>query len=207
MKHLGISPAEPQLKAFDIYCEELLRWNRTYNLTAITNERDIINKHFLDSLLYLLAIPRTRCSLCDVGSGAGFPGVPIAIIRPDILVTPVESSRKRAAFLYYLRQKLALNNLEIVNKRIEDMQDRTFDVITTRALFSPEELIRKTCRLLSPKGVLILSQGQGYKEGRDNNLGQFSRDIIETYIPNTNIKRILIIIQRQPVQTVTDQLH
>ena len=114
LRELGIEPTEQILGHFDIYLRELKKWNKVYNLTAITDDREIIVKHFLDSLLYLKAIPDGQVTLCDVGSGGGFPGIPIAIVRRDLLITLLEPSRKKIAFLRQMRRLLSLENVEIL---------------------------------------------------------------------------------------------
>lgn len=86
------------LEKFIIYLNELKKWNKTYNLTSIEDDVAIIIKHFLDSLLYLCFIPEKQLSIADVGSGAGFPGVPIAIVRPDLKITLIEPSWKKVRF-------------------------------------------------------------------------------------------------------------
>jgi 16S rRNA (guanine527-N7)-methyltransferase len=85
---------------------ELKKWNRAYNLTGLKTDEDIIVKHFLDSLLYIKALPDRKLKLADAGTGAGFPGIPIKIIRPEINITLIESSRKKSAFLRHLLREL-----------------------------------------------------------------------------------------------------
>ena len=200
LKSLDIEPDIYKITLFETYLRELLRWNKTYNLTAITDERDIINKHFLDSLLYLKFIMALKGlkndNLCDVGTGAGFPGVPFAIIREDIQVSLVESSRKKCSFLYQIRQLLGLKNIEIINKPVEELSNRTFDLVVTRALFNIQEMVKKCNRLLSPQGLMILSKGEkGYEELKKIPNG-YSVNTLQISIPNTNMARLLISICR-----------
>ncbi len=196
LKALNIVPSEDVLYAFEVYLNELLRWNKAYNLTAITNEQDIINKHFLDSLLIVNLLPREPLKLCDIGSGAGFPGVPVAIVRPDIKVVLLEPSRKRAQFLYHIRHKLGLSSVEVIQRRVEDLDGISFDVITTRALFAPKELYEKSRRLLSPKGTFVLSLGQrAFNEFIKAKDLCCRYNVTETYIPNTEIKRLLVVFE------------
>ncbi len=149
---------------FETYLHELKKWNNVYNITAITDNREIVIKHFLDSLLYLKAFPKEPFTLCDVGTGGGFPGIPIAIIRLDISVTLLEPSRKKIAFLRQIRRLLSLKNIEILNYRAEDVVESQFDIVVTRATFSIAELIKKAGHLLKPGGFFILNKGPKFDE-------------------------------------------
>lgn len=159
LKELGIEPGDSAISQFMIYIRELKKWSRAYNLTAIKEDRDIVVKHFLDSLLYLTAIPEGRWSICDIGSGAGFPGVPIAIVRPELNIVLNEPSRKKAAFLRHIRRMLSLNNVEVLECRVEDIRDRLFDIAVTRALFSIRDVIKKAGHIIKRDGFFILSKG------------------------------------------------
>jgi len=159
LKELGIKPSDSIISQFAIYIRELKKWSRTYNLTAIKEDRDIVIKHFLDSLLYLTAIPEGRWNICDIGSGAGFPGVPMAIVKPELNITLNEPSRKRAAFLRHIKRILSLNNVEVLQCRVEDIKDRLFDIAVTRALFSIKDLIKKAGHILKRDGFFVLSKG------------------------------------------------
>ncbi len=196
LKVLDIEPSEEVISAFEVYLNELLRWNKAYNLTAITDECDIINKHFLDSLLIVTLLPERAFRLCDVGSGAGFPGMPIAIVRRDIKVTLIEPSRKKAQFLNHMRYKLALRNVEVIQGRVEEVKGVCFDVVTTRALFKPKELAEKTSRLLGPQGYFVLNLGQGaFNEFLKGEGLLYRHNATETCIPNTEIKRTLVVFE------------
>ncbi len=161
---LGIDPAAAVIGRFELYLRELKKWNKTYNLTAITDDREIIIKHFLDSLLYLKSIPDSCHALCDVGSGGGFPGIPIAIVRPDLLITLLEPSRKKIAFLRQIRRLLSLQNVEILNFRAEEIVDSQFDAVVTRATFSIADLIKKAGHLLKPEGFFLLNKGPKFDQ-------------------------------------------
>ena len=108
---LGFTPSKEQINAFMIYLSELKKWNKAYNLTGLEKDEDIIIKHFLDSLLYLKAIPNGEIRIADIGSGAGFPGIPIKILRPEIEMFLIEPSRKKSAFLksYYPTTQIEKN--------------------------------------------------------------------------------------------------
>ncbi len=119
---LGIEISPLQLTAFRAYESLLLEWNEKFNLTSITDPEEIHVKHFLDSLTALNAIqPEAAFSLIDIGTGAGFPGIPLKIMRPEISLTLVESSQKKAEFCQAVTRKLSLLDTTVVAARAEDL--------------------------------------------------------------------------------------
>jgi 16S rRNA (guanine527-N7)-methyltransferase len=106
--------------AFEIYLHELIEWNQKFNLTSITDPAEIRRKHFKDSLLLLQTFQLTNESVVDVGAGAGFPGIPLKIARPDIALTLVEATRKKVDFLNHIIKALGLEETEAVWSRAED---------------------------------------------------------------------------------------
>jgi len=159
LKILDIPFVEDQIEQFIIYLSELKKWNRAYNLTALKTDADIVIKHFLDSLLFLKVLPPYVKRIADVGTGAGFPGIPIQIIRPDIEIVLIEPVQKKALFLEHMQRLLNMNSMKIMNIRVEDVRDLLVDAAVTRALFSVGEFINKAERILEERGVLILSKG------------------------------------------------
>ncbi len=139
---LGLALTSQQLQQFRCYQQELLVWNRKFNLTAITEPVDIEQFHFLDSLSVALALPdsvRAAGRLCDVGSGAGFPGVPLKLLFPGISLTLIDSTTKRTRFLRSLVAALGLENVEVHTGRCEDLAHDaqlrgSFDVVVARAV-------------------------------------------------------------------------
>lgn len=122
----GLKLTRTQLQAFENYALELTAWNQHTNLTTILNPREILIKHFLDSLSCLLAIknhrnPNRTVSVIDVGSGAGFPGLPLAIVRPDIHLTLVDSTEKKCEFLRHMVAKLGLPTTRVLHQRAETL--------------------------------------------------------------------------------------
>jgi len=137
----GQPALEPDaLAQFETYLELLLKWNARTNLTAVREPGEIIRRHFLECIQCAQALPDdTERTLLDFGSGAGFPGIPIAICRPEFRVTLAESQRKKAAFLREAVRTLGLN-AEVFDGRVEDLaQDRRFGVTTLRAVDRMEE--------------------------------------------------------------------
>jgi len=124
-KELQIPLKSEHLQAFQTYCQELVAWNNKFNLTAITDYEGIQIRHFLDSISCLLALekkgPLTDKQLIDVGTGAGFPGIPLKIMRPTIKLTLLESTAKKVSFLNHITSLLGLHDVTIVNERAETL--------------------------------------------------------------------------------------
>ena len=145
------------------YLALLARWNATYNLTAIRDPREMVGKHLLDSLAmhaYVDGIAAAGGSLADLGTGPGLPGIPLAIVKPGLQVTLVESNGKKVRFLREAVRKLGLKNVQVVESRIEafDAPGR-FDAITARALATLPLILELGGHLLRPGGVLLAMKG------------------------------------------------
>lgn len=136
---LGVQLDDQQVDSYRLYYEELVEWNRRVNLTAIVDYEEVQVRHFLDSLTVSSLIEDKPCRLVDIGSGAGFPGVPLKIARPAIGLTLVESVNKKAAFLQHLADRLGLEGVEVVAGRAETLAHderyrERFDVAICRAV-------------------------------------------------------------------------
>ncbi len=163
----GLALDQRQLDQFAIYASELRRWNERINLTAISGEREIVARHFLDSLRCALSWGVSPHSLVDVGTGAGFPGLPLKILRPELRLVLVESIEKKAAFLRHIAAELGLRDVMVVVARAElagrDVAHRErYDVATARAVAELRvlaeyclPLCRVGGRFLAPKGARI----------------------------------------------------
>ena len=160
---LGITLNVEAIDSLFVFLAELKKWNKKINLTAITDERDIIIKHVLDSLSYFLGFdPSKPQRLLDIGSGGGFPAIPLKITYPGLVVTLVESTHKKAAFLRHIIRTLKLAGIEVIDKRIEDVSKTyydTYDVVTARALADMKSAVASGKPFLKTGGVLILSRG------------------------------------------------
>lgn len=158
-------PATPeQVGAMVLHIDELMRWGRTHNLTALRDETEIAVKHMLDSCLYLAAIGVDVRSLADIGTGAGFPGVVIKIMRPEIEVYLIEPAKKKAAFLRHIIRRLNLSGITVINAKVSEATGITVDAAVTRALFSVPELIAEAGGIVAPGGAFILNKGPLYKD-------------------------------------------
>jgi 16S rRNA (guanine527-N7)-methyltransferase len=152
-----------------LHAGEMLRWNRSIRLTAITDPREVAAKHVLDSLLLLRLAPFAG-TILDAGSGAGYPGVPLAVCLPDCRVTMVEASGKKAAFLSRAVALLGLSNAEVVHGRIErkgGVALPSFGTVVSRATFPPADALPMLSPLVAPGGRLLLMTGPGTGSGGD----------------------------------------
>lgn len=152
----GLKPLWPESAGrFARYLQLLLRWNAKLNLTAVRDPSQIVQRHFIECMQCAQALPVTQ-TLLDFGSGAGLPGIPIAISRPEILVTLGESQGKKAAFLREVVRELSLN-AEVYDQRIERMGgDRTFEAVTMRAVDRMEEAVDVARERVVPDGLMVL---------------------------------------------------
>ncbi len=198
---LEVSLTSEQLNAFLTYSAELRKWNRKINLTSITNERDIVVKHFLDSLAYLKGFtPAPGMRLLDMGSGAGFPAIPLKLVHPELNVTLVESIKKKASFLRHIIRTLALDMTEVRDMRIEELPEssrKSYDVITARAFADIVSAAASGTGLLKPGGVMILSRGldESADESALTRIGMPRKARYELVLPHSDIKRALWVLQ------------
>jgi 16S rRNA (guanine527-N7)-methyltransferase len=157
---MGISLSAGQISQFGAYLEQLQTWNRATNLTSITNPDDIVTKHFIDSIAALQAEDiKLGASFLDIGSGAGFPGIPLKIVRPDLRMTLLEPAPKKASFLHFMIGHLQLTTTHVLSETIEELAaqtpSRSYDYVTSRALRIDIILDKSSC-LLGNVGRVIL---------------------------------------------------
>jgi 16S rRNA (guanine527-N7)-methyltransferase len=144
------------------YVALLVKWNRTYNLTAIRDPLSMVAQHLLDSLAVVphLALAAGRARLADAGSGAGLPGIPLAIARPEWRITLAEANQKKAAFLRQATIELDLRNVEVHEGRVEAWRPQLrFDAVIARAFAALQDFIAACRHLLAPEGVLVAMTG------------------------------------------------
>jgi 16S rRNA (guanine527-N7)-methyltransferase len=155
---LGLKLPPATLDHLQIYLEELQVWNARTNLTGLKNPRDMVIKHFLDSLAVLPFVGATA-SLVDLGSGAGFPGLVLKLARPSLALTLVESRQKKAAFLEYLVSRLRLAGVEVVQTHLTPSLARKWepkvDAVVSRATFLLPRLLELAAPLLAPGGLVL----------------------------------------------------
>lgn len=163
---IGISLGKREIDLFVEYYRELLFWNRKINLVSPRSLKDTAVLHFVDSLTAAEYIENKEGALIDIGSGAGFPGIPLKIIMPRLRITLLEASRRKASFLKEVTRKLGLDGVEVANARAEQLvgEDKyrgSFDVVVSRATFKLPEFIRHGAGFAAPGGILIAMKGPG----------------------------------------------
>lgn len=160
---LGLTLPEGAEAKLLAYLALLDKWNRVYNLTAVRDTERMVSHHVLDSLAavpYFQAGCPDLIRVLDVGSGGGLPGIPLAIARPELQVTLIDSIAKKTAFLLQAKAELGLANLNVVTSRVEDFRCETgFDVITSRAFSDLREFVMLTRHLLKPGGRWLAMKG------------------------------------------------
>jgi len=165
----GISITATQLNLLDKHQAKVLETNKYMNLTAITCPQEFAVKHIIDSLT-LLPYIATGTRLADIGTGAGFPGLVFAIMRPGLHVTLIDSLRKRVFFLQEVIDELGLDNVQAVHSRAEDMarQGITFDICTARAVASMDKLAKWVLPITAPGGTFLAMKGPTVEEELEN---------------------------------------
>jgi 16S rRNA (guanine527-N7)-methyltransferase len=145
-----------------IYVDLLLRWNQRSSLTTVTDPEGIVRFHFGESLLAVPAVPIRHGRLADVGSGAGFPAVPIRMVSEDLNVILIESNQKKATFLAEIVRELQLSNVDVRRSRMEDIDfaSDTVDFVTARALGIDDEFLDWSRKALNPNGSVVLWLGE-----------------------------------------------
>ncbi|MBR7059077.1 MAG: 16S rRNA (guanine(527)-N(7))-methyltransferase RsmG [Neisseriaceae bacterium] len=158
LSSLNLSLSNQQQSCLLEYVSLLSKWNNTYNLTALRDDTQIVSHHILDSLTLTFFMDSTH-TLLDVGSGGGMPGIPVAIVRPDVQVTVLDANSKKTSFLQQTVIELGLNNVTVVNERVESWQSSRFDTITSRAFAQLGDFVRMTEHLILNNGIWLAMKG------------------------------------------------
>ena len=167
LKKINITLTEHMLEQLEKYDEVLRAENKKYNLTAIKNKEDVYLKHFYDSLTLSKIIKLENQSLCDIGTGAGFPGMVLKIVYPNLKVTLVDATEKKCKFLQLVIEELGLKNIEVVNARAEIYSKTVrekFDIVTSRAVAPLKHLLEYSIPLLKVGGNYIAMKSDIQKE-------------------------------------------
>ncbi len=209
----GLDLTREQVDQFDLYYHQLVGWNARINLTAITEYTQVLVKHFLDSLSVALALPRPfetnlqGRKLIDVGAGAGFPGVPLAIAFPQLQVTLLEATGKKAIFLDQLGRVLNLANVTVLRGRAEELGQKPeyreqFDFAAARAVAELRSLVELTLPFVRLGGVLIAQKSLDVQAEAEaaadaiQALGGTRREIIPVQLPDVPESRYLVVIEK-----------
>ncbi|WP_409524330.1 16S rRNA (guanine(527)-N(7))-methyltransferase RsmG [Nitrincola sp. MINF-07-Sa-05] len=195
LKGLGLDLSSQQQEQLLNYLALLVKWNKAFNLTAIRDPEQMIDRHLVDSLSIMPHVPAGR--LLDVGSGAGLPGIPLAICRPDLQVTTLDSNGKKTRFQLQAKAELKLENLNVINSRVEQYQVDPFDSIVSRAFASLRDMLEWTGHLCAESGVFLAMKGL-YPEQELNDLpaGYVLKDSHRLDVPGTEGERHLLILGR-----------
>jgi 16S rRNA (guanine527-N7)-methyltransferase len=161
LSRLGIEPVAALTEPLLAYLDLLQHWNRAYNLTAIREPGEMVARHLLDSLAIAPLLPTCATRLIDVGSGAGLPGIPLAVLYPEREVHLLDSNGKKARFLFQAKTTLGLDNMEVHHTRAETFTpDNPFDAVLSRAFASLVDMVGYCAHLCGPKGIMYAMKGE-----------------------------------------------
>lgn len=204
LKKINIEPTELQLEQLQHYFELLVEYNKVMNLTGITEENDVYLKHFYDSATLVRSIDLNNVSsLCDIGTGAGFPGMVLKILYPNLDVTLVDSLNKRIEFLKVVIKELGLTGIDAIHARAEEYavsNREKFDVVTARAVASLNILLEYSIPLVKVGGYFIAMKGKMEEESSEKALKILSSKIesIDNFLlPVENSNRTLIKVKKE----------
>lgn len=198
LQQLGLALTEDTIGKLDAYLDLIVKWNAVHNLTAIRDKARMVTHHLLDSLAVAPHVPM-QATLLDAGSGAGLPGIPLALARPDLVVTLLDSNQKKAAFLQQAVSTLNLGNAAVACERLERYQPRaTFDFVISRAFAELADFVVQARHLVAPSGRLFAMKGQ-YPEAELRRLpsGVELERAIELHIPQLDASRHLLMLRPQ----------
>ena len=196
---LGININEKQLKQLDTYYQLLVEENKKYNLTSITEESSVYLKHFYDSLTIIKNIELNNQYICDIGTGAGFPGMVLKIIFPNIKIDLLDATEKKCQFLKLIIDILKLENIQVINARAEEYSRdnrEKYDIVTSRAVAPLKHLLEYSIPLLKINGSFIALKGNIDNEiiNIDNyykKLGLINEKIVKFKLPIENSDRTI----------------
>jgi len=203
IEELGLDLSENQVADLELFLEEMGRWNKVHNLTAIENEQDSVRLHLIDSIAVLpvlrqfLTMPSPK--IADLGSGGGLPAIPIAILQSQWRLTLIEAVRKKTAFLQHVRGKLKLKNVEVLSDRVENValqQSNQFDAVISRAFTNLARFLDLSLPLLKPDGLVFAMKSKR----ADEEMAEVSKENWRLladealFIPNTGVERRLLVL-------------
>ena len=211
--HLGIELTSNQLGKFGEFATELKKWNRKINLTSITDDRDIVLKHFADSLLLMKAIGRAG-NLLDIGSGGGFPAIPLKIILPKLSIVSVDAVEKKILFQRHVARTLGLNEFSAVHARGEELPGKYaghFDWVVSRAFSDIPTFVRIALPLLRDDGRMVAMKG---KKGSEEaaaavkqclTMGVEVTGVLDYRLPVSGELRYLVVMEK--MRSKPEEIH
>ncbi|MGZ4979528.1 MAG: 16S rRNA (guanine(527)-N(7))-methyltransferase RsmG [Methylobacter sp.] len=189
---LHLNATDQQVDQLLDFIKLIEKWNKAYNLTAIRNREEMARLHILDSLAIVPHIEGKR--IIDIGTGAGLPGIPLAICLPDIDFTLLDSNAKKTRFVKQVVLELKLKNVEVLHSRVEDHHpEQGYDAVLTRAFASLPDIVKLTSHLLDKDGVLLAMKGQNLDAELAGITAQ--KSVISVSVPGADVERCLIRIQ------------
>jgi len=210
LKIMNISISDDQALLFSTHAEELIKWNRKINLTAIKQPLDIAEKHFIDCIAAsaFIKIRKNKTSVLDIGSGGGFPGVPLKIMNPDFRVMMVDSSRKKINFLKHVIRRLDLKDIDAVHARVQDLHENSlyknrFDAVTSRAFTNLADFITLAAPFLNRQGSVYAMKGKKIDEEitlASNLLENYSTHTYHYSLPFENALRSVLRLNQKRVE-------
>lgn len=198
---LGLNVTEEQLKQLDTIYNTLVETNKTMNLTRITEKDDVYLKHFYDSLTLAKVYDLSKVNtLCDIGTGAGFPGLVLKIFYPNLEITLVDSLLKRVKYLNSLIDKLELTGIKAYHNRAEDIikENKKFDIVTARAVSALPKLLLWTMPLVNKNGSFLAMKGNVEEEL------ELSKDIMKKHNWYVNKKESFTLPTKEDVRTILE---
>ena len=186
IKTLGLSCSSQQVEQLLAYLEMLQRWNKAYNLTAIREPIQMVRLHLLDSLAIHPYVQGVK-HIIDVGTGPGLPGIPLAILNPDINFTLLDSNGKKTRFLFQAINDLSLANAKEINYRVEKYQpEQSFDIVLSRAFSSISDMLTQCDHLVSDSGCFLAMKGKK----PDSELSQITKDYKVVDLSQINVPQV-----------------
>ena len=194
LQRMDLKLSDQMIDQLMTYLNLVEKWNLVYNLTAIRKRDEMIKLHFLDSLSILKHVHVKN--ILDVGSGAGFPGIVLAITKPELKVTVMDSVNKKTTFMQQVKSELSLTNLDVVNSRVEDYQPTTlFEAVTSRAFSNLKNMMSLTQHTLQKEGVWLAMKSKDVRE----ELEAFEKNqytLIPLEVAFINAERYLVILKK-----------
>lgn len=212
IEDLGLKLSATNIADLELFLQEMGRWNRVHNLTAIEGEKDSIRLHLIDSIAVLPVLRQFLTGpspkIADLGSGGGLPAIPIAIVQPEWQLSLIEAIRKKTAFLQHVRGKLKLKNIEVLCERVEDaavQQPAQFDAVISRAFTNLARFLDLSLPFLKPDGlVFAMKAKRADDEMKDVSMEEWRLVADEPlHIPNLAVERRLLVLAPVRKSTLT----
>jgi 16S rRNA (guanine527-N7)-methyltransferase len=203
---MGLELGPEKIEKLSFHCDLLIRWNKTSNLTRITDSLEVAVKHVLDSMASIPFIPE-NARVLDVGSGGGFPGMVLKIVKPSLDVTLLDASRKKVSFLNHVIRSLGLNGIQTIHRRIEELAtlpefQKAFDVVVSRSYAALGIFVANALHVLSTGGMIIaykIKEAEQEIASLENmpEVGGCSLEVKPYAVPGLNLERVLVILKKR----------